>query len=53
MFDFQELNKDFLVLRNSQMIRNLFADSKERNSVHGSDSDENASIEINFFFGND
>ena len=34
-------------------IRNLFAESKERNSVHGSDSDENASIEINFFFNND
>ena len=31
-------------------IRKLFADSKERNSVHGSDSDENALIEINFFF---
>ena len=34
-------------------IRNLFAESKERNSVHGSDSDENASIEINFFFGHE
>jgi len=34
-------------------IRNLFAESKERNSAHGSDSDENASIEINFFFNND
>ena len=34
-------------------IRNLFAESKEKNSVHGSDSDENASIETNFFFGND
>ena len=34
-------------------IRSLFAESKERNSVHGSDSDENASIEINFFFSND
>ena len=34
-------------------IRNLFAESKEKNSVHGSDSDENASIEINFFFNND
>ena len=31
-------------------IRKLFAESKERNSVHGSDSDENALIEINFFF---
>ena len=34
-------------------IRSLFAESKERNSVHGSDSDENASIEINFFFDNE
>tara|TARA_Y100000748_G_scaffold282808_1_gene263402 strand:- start:605 stop:1012 length:408 start_codon:yes stop_codon:yes gene_type:complete len=34
-------------------IRNLFAESKERNSVHGSDSDDNATIEINFFFNND
>tara|TARA_B100001029_G_C15008829_1_gene422862 strand:- start:360 stop:767 length:408 start_codon:yes stop_codon:yes gene_type:complete len=34
-------------------IRKLFAESKERNSVHGSDSDENATIEINFFFKND
>tara|TARA_Y100000768_G_scaffold26943_1_gene18145 strand:+ start:5727 stop:6134 length:408 start_codon:yes stop_codon:yes gene_type:complete len=34
-------------------IRSLFAESKERNSVHGSDSNENASIEINFFFSND
>lgn len=31
-------------------IRNLFAESKERNSVHGSDSDENAEKEIGFFF---
>jgi nucleoside-diphosphate kinase len=31
-------------------IRKLFAESKEKNSVHGSDSDENALIEINFFF---
>jgi nucleoside-diphosphate kinase len=34
-------------------IRKIFADSKERNSVHGSDSDENAMIEINYFFKND
>ena len=34
-------------------IRKSFAESKERNSVHGSDSDENATIEINFFFKND
>ncbi len=31
-------------------IRNLFAKSIEANAVHGSDSDENASIEGNFFF---
>jgi len=34
-------------------IRKSFAESKERNSVHGSDSSENAAIEINFFFKND
>ena len=31
-------------------IRKLFAESIEANSVHGSDSEENAKIEINFFF---
>lgn len=31
-------------------IRNLFAKSIEANAVHGSDSDENAAIEGNFFF---
>ncbi|MGH2645158.1 MAG: nucleoside-diphosphate kinase [Chitinophagaceae bacterium] len=31
-------------------IRNLFAESMGRNAVHGSDSDENAEIEGNFFF---
>jgi len=31
-------------------IRNLFATSIEANAVHGSDSDENAAIEGNFFF---
>lgn len=31
-------------------IRKMFAESIERNSVHGSDSDENAAIEIAFFF---
>ena len=31
-------------------IRKLFAESIEANSVHGSDSAENAKIEINFFF---
>jgi nucleoside-diphosphate kinase len=31
-------------------IRKEFAESIEANSVHGSDSDENAVIEIDFFF---
>ncbi|HYD53332.1 MAG TPA: nucleoside-diphosphate kinase [Gemmatimonadaceae bacterium] len=31
-------------------VRKLFAESKERNAVHGSDSDENAAIEAAFFF---
>lgn len=31
-------------------IRNLYADSIEANAIHGSDSDENAEIEGNFFF---
>ncbi len=31
-------------------IRKLFGKSKEENAVHGSDSDENAIIETNFFF---
>ena len=31
-------------------IRNKFAKSKGENAVHGSDSDENASIEIDFHF---
>jgi nucleoside-diphosphate kinase len=34
-------------------IRKDFAESIEANSVHGSDSLENAGIEINFFFGKD
>ena len=34
-------------------IRKLFAENKEKNSVHGSDSDANAVIEINFFFKNE
>ena len=32
------------------IIRNLFAKSIEANAIHGSDSDENAAIEGNFFF---
>jgi nucleoside-diphosphate kinase len=31
-------------------IRKLYAESKGRNVVHGSDSDENATVEIAFFF---
>ena len=31
-------------------IRNLYAESIEANAVHGSDSDENALIESDFFF---
>ena len=34
-------------------IRADFAESVERNSVHGSDSEENAKIEIDFFFFED
>lgn len=32
-------------------IRALFAESIQKNAVHGSDSDENAFNECNFFFG--
>ena len=31
-------------------IRKLFADNKAENAVHGSDSDENARLEISHFF---
>lgn len=31
-------------------IRKRFAESKARNAVHGSDSDENAAVESDFFF---
>ncbi|HXE58926.1 MAG TPA: nucleoside-diphosphate kinase [Gemmatimonadales bacterium] len=31
-------------------IRKLYAESKGKNAVHGSDSDENAAREIGFFF---
>ena len=34
-------------------IRAEHAESIEANSVHGSDSNENALIEINFFFNED
>lgn len=32
-------------------VRKLYAESKGRNAVHGSDSDENARLEGTFFFG--
>lgn len=31
-------------------VRKIFAESMQKNAVHGSDSDENAEIECNFFF---
>ena len=31
-------------------VRQLYAESKERNAIHASDSDENAQTEIAFFF---
>jgi nucleoside-diphosphate kinase len=34
-------------------IRKVYAESIEANSVHGSDSDENAKVEIDFFFRQD
>ena len=34
-------------------IRKLFALNIQENSVHGSDSEENAKIEIDFFFKSD
>lgn len=33
-------------------VRKLYAESKGRNAIHASDSDENAAIEIGFFFSN-
>ena len=59
----QVLEGDNAVLRNREVmgatnpadaaegtIRKSFAESIEANSVHGSDSDENAAIEIDYFF---
>ena len=34
-------------------VRKLYAESKGRNAIHASDSDENAAREIGFFFGRD
>jgi nucleoside-diphosphate kinase len=31
-------------------VRKLFAESKERNAIHASDSPENAAREVAFFF---
>jgi len=31
-------------------VRSIYAESKGRNAIHASDSDENAQIEIGFFF---
>jgi nucleoside-diphosphate kinase len=31
-------------------VRKLYAESKERNAIHASDSDENAAREAGFFF---
>jgi nucleoside-diphosphate kinase len=33
-------------------VRKLHAENKERNAIHASDSDENAALEMGFFFSN-
>ena len=33
-----------------ETVRALYAESKERNAIHASDSDANAAVEIGFFF---
>ena len=38
------------ILERERDIANLYAKSIEANAVHGSDSDENANIEGNFYF---
>ena len=50
-----KLNRDVMGATNPKdaaegTIRKTYAESIEANSVHGSDSDENAAIEIAFFF---
>ena len=35
---------------NEGTVRKLYAENKERNGIHASDSDENAAVEIAFFF---
>ena len=52
-----KLNRDVMGATNPEdaeegTIRKEFAESIEANSVHGSDSLENAQIEISFFFAN-
>ena len=62
----QVLEADNAVLKNRELmgatnpadaaegtIRKEFAENIERNSVHGSDSAENAAIEVKFFFSDD
>jgi len=51
-----KLNRDLMGATNPKeaeagTIRADFADSIDANAVHGSDSSENATIEINYFFG--
>ncbi len=53
--DAVERNRDIMGATNPKdaaegTIRKTFAESIEANSVHGSDSDENAAIEIAYFF---
>jgi nucleoside-diphosphate kinase len=53
--DAVKLNRDVMGATNPAdaaegTIRKLYAESIEANSVHGSDSDQNAAIEIAFFF---
>ena len=53
--DAVKLNRDVMGATNPAdaaegTIRKTFAESIEANSVHGSDSDENAAIEIAYFF---
>jgi nucleoside-diphosphate kinase len=56
--DAVKLNRDVMGATNPAdaaegTIRKLYAESIEANSVHGSDSDENAAVEIAFFFNDD
>ena len=53
--DAVKLNRDVMGATNPAdaaegTIRKTYAESIEANSVHGSDSDENAKAEIEFFF---